>query len=280
MADARQRVRAIGSIRSQVVTEASANPPRAEAALRSRFAAAQAAPTAVVLEGFHAVKHALRFGAEVTDVVSDDPHGLEVLLATVEPELAARIRAAAQSVETTLVRELAPRAPASPLLAIAERRVVDAHAVIADRRAPVILLDEPRHAGNAGAVVRVAAAADAAGVVMLGSLDPWSASVVRAAAGLHYAVPVAGTDRVEVLDDRGDRPLVALDPDGGVFDPRTVPPDAIFAFGSERHGLSDDVRRRSDAVVALPMRPGVSSLNLATSVSAVLYALQLAATES
>jgi RNA methyltransferase, TrmH family len=37
-----------------------------------------------------------------------------------------------------------------------------------------------------------------------------------------------------------------------------------------------DLRARADAVVALPMRPGVSSLNLATAASAALYAWALA----
>ena len=32
---------------------------------------------AVCLEGLHAVKHALRFGAELTDLTTDDPAGLE-----------------------------------------------------------------------------------------------------------------------------------------------------------------------------------------------------------
>jgi TrmH family RNA methyltransferase len=49
----------------------------------------------------------------------------------------------------------------------------------------------------------------------------------------------------------------------------------VLAFGTEREGLSDALKARADAVVALPMRPGVSSLNLATSVSAALYALAL-----
>jgi len=37
--------------------------------------------------------------------------------------------------------------------------------------------------------------------------------------------------------------------------------------------LSDALVARADLRLALPMRPGVSSLNLATSVAAVLYAM-------
>lgn len=49
----------------------------------------------------------------------------------------------------------------------------------------------------------------------------------------------------------------------------------MLAFGSERRGLSPELSEQADACVAIPMRPGVSSLNLATSVAAVLFAWRL-----
>ncbi len=71
------------------------------------------------------------------------------------------------------------------------------------------------------------------------------------------------------------RPLLALDPDGGELDPSTLDPDAILAFGTERDGLSEELLARADARISIPMRAGVSSLNLATSVAAVLFAWRL-----
>jgi TrmH family RNA methyltransferase len=53
-----------------------------------------------------------------------------------------------------------------------------------------------------------------------------------------------------------------------------VPERALLAFGTERDGLSDELLARADARLALPMRPGVSSLNLATAVAGVLYSLR------
>ena len=50
-----------------------------------------------------------------------------------------------------------------------------------------------------------------------------------------------------------------------------MPRHAILAFGCERHGLSDELLPSADARIRIPMRAGVSSLNLATSVAAVLY---------
>jgi TrmH family RNA methyltransferase len=128
-----------------------------------------------------------------------------------------------------------------------------------------VLLDRPRQLGNVGACVRVAAAAGAAAVLTTGPADPWHPDALRGSAGLHFALPVA---RVDAPPDT-DRPLIALDPAGEPL--RELPDRPLLAFGSERHGLSAELLARADARVALPMRPGVSSLNLATAVAAILY---------
>ncbi|MGB8649871.1 MAG: TrmH family RNA methyltransferase, partial [Mycobacteriales bacterium] len=99
-------------------------------------------------------------------------------------------------------------------------------------------------------------------------LDPWHPAVVRGAAGLHFALPVLACALDEVTG-----PVLALDADGDRLG--EVPDDAALVVGSERAGVSAAVRARADAVVSLPMRPGVSSLNLATAVSAALYAWRL-----
>lgn len=125
--------------------------------------------------------------------------------------------------------------------------------------------------GNMGACVRVAAAADAAGVLTTGGNDPWHPEALRGAAGLHFALPVAA---IEALPEC-DRALVAIDPEGEDLDPRTISPRSVLAFGTERYGLSAALLDRADVRLAIPMREGVSSLNLATAVAAVLFSQRL-----
>ncbi|HVE74310.1 MAG TPA: TrmH family RNA methyltransferase [Mycobacteriales bacterium] len=136
------------------------------------------------------------------------------------------------------------------------------------RTAPLVLLDHPRHGGNVGAVIRVSAAAGASGVAVIGGLDPWHPAVLRGSAGLHYALPVLQTAAEDV---RG--PLLILDAGGSPLD--QVPDDAVLVVGSERAGVSEHLRSRADAAISLPMRAGVSSLNLATAAAAVLYQWRL-----
>lgn len=242
--------------------------------LAQRFRGARRDPELTVLEGFHALKHALRFGAELELAVSEDPAGLDELAAELAPDLAGELAARVRAVAPGTLAALVPQAPRTGVVALARRLAVDLAAVLADPRpAPVILLEQPRNMGNMGACVRVAAAADAAAVLTLGENDPWGPDAVRGAAGLQFALPVAA---LEALPELGGRPLLAIDPEGEELDPARLPARAVLAFGTERHGLSEQLLARADGRLAIPMRAGVSSLNLATSVAAVLFAWRLA----
>jgi TrmH family RNA methyltransferase len=260
--------------------------------LIARFGRARRDPSLAVLEGFHPLKHALRFGANVLLVASRDMAELERLADRLAPELTARIAELAQPVQSDVFEQLAPLPPNTGVIALAERRTVAPATILADPgQAPVVLLEDPRDLGNMGACVRVAAAADAAGVLSTGSHDPWAPDALRGAAGLHFALPVARLSALEQLGPAGGsahergatsaavvraRPLLALDPDGTPLRARELPARAVLAFGTERYGVSDELLARADARVSIPMRAGVSSLNLATSVAAVLFAWRLA----
>jgi RNA methyltransferase, TrmH family len=212
----------------------------------------------VVLAGVHAVKHAVRFGAELLAVAAPDPDAARSLAEVVDPDLLPRL-AAADRVTAELAARLTGGRP--ELVGIARR----------PRRAPAgdgptVLLDNPRQLGNVGAVVRVAAGFGARAVLTTGTVDPWHPAVVRAGAGLHFALDVRRVDDVP-------GPVVAFDPEGEDLRAAAIPRDAVLAFGSERHGLSAAVRERAERLVAIPMRDQVSSYNLATSVAVALYAV-------
>ena len=85
-----------------------------------------------------------------------------------------------------------------------------------------------------------------------GRHDPWHPDALRGAAGLHFALPVA---RVEGLAELagGDRPLLALDPTVRRSTPGRCR-RAVLAFGTERHGLSDELAARAERASAIPMR--------------------------
>ena len=240
-----------------------------------RFGRARRDPALAVLEGFHPVKHALRFGAKLELLVTSDADELQELAAALAPELGPSL-AAAQVIDREVFEQLSPLAPSTAVMAIAERpRTPVAELLASPHPAPVILLEDPRALGNMGACVRVAAAADAAGVLTTGTHDPWHPDALRGAAGLHFALPVTRLASLREIED-GPRPLLALDPDGTPLRLADLPPRSVLAFGTERHGLSEELTARAQQLIRIPMRDGVSSLNLATAVAAVLFSWRTA----
>ncbi len=245
-----------------------------EAELTRRFYAAYHNPRLAVLEGFHPARHAARFGARLDVAVTYDREKLHKLGERLAPEFVPSIDEMLQVVSRERFTRLSRRSLSSPLLSICTRPEYDIASVLAERAKPVVHLDRPRNPGNVGAVIRVAAAADLGAVTVSGQ-DPWSPVALRSATGLQFALPVAGME----LSTSCSRPIVAVDIDGDPVHTSNLPRDAILVVGGERRGLPGWIRDVADRSVGVPMKPGVSSLNLATALSAVLYAWKISAFE-
>ena len=241
-------------------------------ALIDRFRQARRDTSLAVMDGLHAVKHGLRFGAETLEIVSPDVDAALLLAAEVAPDIRPRLTAELTQISSDEFRQLSPVPPDTGVIAVARRPPVSAADVLCGPAdAPVVLLENPRNPFNIGAAVRVAAAAGAAGLLVTGTQDPWHPAAMVAAAGLQFALPVARADGIPDLP----RPVIAIDPQGEPMPWGGVPPGAILAFGTERHGASPELLARARRRLSIPMTPGVSSLNLATSVAVALYALKV-----
>ena len=240
--------------------------------LVTRFRTARTDPALAVLEGFHAIKHAIRFGAAIESMATSDAAVLQSLANRLAADVAQALGGLAREITREVFEELSPAPPETGVIAIARRRVTTiAEVASIGTAAPIILLESPTHSGNIGAAVRVAAGAGAAAVVTTGPVDPWNPGALRGSAGLHYALPVLSTPTGQFAD----RIVVAIDPAGDDLVPGGIPDNAVLAFGSERSGLTPSLLSGAHRRIRIPMQSGVSSLNLATAVAVVLYAWRL-----
>ncbi|MCJ7725221.1 MAG: rRNA methyltransferase, partial [Acidimicrobiia bacterium] len=80
-------------------------------------AAARRDPALAVLEGFHAVKHAVRFGAELTGLVTPDRTALLALSAGLAPDVAG-VLAGANEIDGSTFAAMAPHPIPTPALAV------------------------------------------------------------------------------------------------------------------------------------------------------------------
>jgi TrmH family RNA methyltransferase len=138
---------------------------------------------------------------------------------------------------------------------------------------------EIRDPGNAGTVLRTADAAGAGAVIFAGdAVDPYNGKCVRASAGSLFHVdvvrsPLAVVDqlrdfglRVLATTGSGDAGLDDLLDDGSLAAP------TAWLFGSEAHGLPDELLKAADKRVRVPIYGGAESLNLAAAAAVCLYA--------
>ena len=155
-------------------------------------------------------------------------------------------------------------------------RYADAWELAATDRALLCCLDQVTDPRNLGAVVRSAAGAGATGVVLPAHGSTVVTPVVcRASAGAVEHLPVAVVPNLaryvgEVKGDRLWAYAAAADGEARVWD-LDLTDGAVFVLGAEGKGVRPLVRRACDATVAIPLAPGVQSLNVSVAAAVVLF---------
>jgi len=140
----------------------------------------------------------------------------------------------------------------------------------------VVVLDEIQDAGNLGAILRSAEGAGAAGAVIpLHRSAQVTAAVMRASAGAALHLPICRevnlNRALEVLREAGFRVFGAdQEGDQSLYQTDLRGP-AVLVIGSEGRGLRPGVKRRCDALVAIPLRGRVASLNASVAAALCLY---------
>jgi TrmH family RNA methyltransferase len=152
------------------------------------------------------------------------------------------------------------------VIGLFERPRGDAAAILARRDTVAIALDAVQDPGNVGTIVRLAAAFDAAGVLLLpGCADPFAPKAIRASAGAILNVPIAEITLAELL--MSSHTLLATAMSGAAIDPPAR--DAILVFGNEGAGVSREILDAA-TLIAIPMSTRVESLNVASSAAILL----------
>lgn len=139
----------------------------------------------------------------------------------------------------------------------------------------IALLDGLQDPGNVGAILRTAWAAGLAGVLLVnGCADPFAPKVVRAAMGAAYHLPVlaCASGQAEDLLARLKLPVLAADAGGEDFRKLSMGGPVCWLLGREAVGPSAFWRERAAVTVAIPMRPGVDSLNVAVAAGILFFA--------
>ncbi|HKP72515.1 MAG TPA: RNA methyltransferase [Pyrinomonadaceae bacterium] len=140
----------------------------------------------------------------------------------------------------------------------------------------VVILHCINNPANAGAMLRVAEAAGATGIIATaGSTDLLSPKALRGAMGSSFRLPLwtnAGYD--EALDWCGARGISTVSTDLAAARAHTDmdwTQARAVVMGAEAGGLTPAEVEAADERIRIPMRPPVESLNVAVALAVVLY---------
>jgi TrmH family RNA methyltransferase len=148
--------------------------------------------------------------------------------------------------------------------------------ILARRPQRLLIVGAVQDPGNLGAIIRVAEACGASGVMPGdGSADPFGWKAVRGSMGSIFRLPVAARQPLAQAEQQARAAglrVVAAVPRGGtpLADSNLAPPIAIM-LGGEGAGLPDDIVSAADERLTIPMQPPVESLNVAVAAGLILY---------
>ena len=229
----------------------------------------------ILLDGAHLVGDAIAAAvgfqlAAVTPASSEDA-GIEPLLHSLR-----RLGVEVITVSTSVMDAVSPVKTPTGIVALAERPAADAGRLYGGGAALVVAAVDVQDPGNLGAIVRVAEAAGATGLVAAGgSANPFGWKALRGSMGsalrLAIASEIGAADAVADARRHGCRVIASVPRDGrSLFDVDLSGPIAVL-IGGEGHGLTAELTAGADERVTIPMRAPVESLNAAVTAALIVY---------
>ena len=229
----------------------------------------------ILLDGAHLVADAVAACLSIRLAVvtpasreRDDVKELLELLSGLEVDVA--------TVTAPVMDAISPVRSSSSIVALADRPAITDGQLYVGEAPMVVVAIDVQDPGNVGAIVRVAEAAGATGVIAAAaSANPWGWKALRGSMGSALRLPIVhgGAADTAVADakGRGCRVVAAVPRDGqSLFAVDLTGPVAVL-IGGEGQGLAPSLLDAADVRVTIPMQPPVESLNAAVTAALILY---------
>lgn len=163
--------------------------------------------------------------------------------------------------------------PVAAVVAMVDRPLAD---VDPSRPGPVVVAVDLQDPGNAGTVLRSAAASGSGAVVFCsGAVDVYNPKAVRASAGALFHLPIVvgvpATDALDQLGQWGLRRVGTVARGGQAYDRTDLSAPMALVLGSESHGLPAGLDDRLDERVTIPMVSSSESLNVAMAATVICF---------
>ena len=239
----------------------------------------------MLLEGPRVLATAAESGAEILFVLRDSGASTLSSLSSLTDRLF-RSGTEVTDVSPEAIKEFAETDNPQGILGVAREPWADLPVDEARNSAPtptrLLVLDGVQDPGNAGTLVRAAAGLGVDRVFALdGTVDLWSPKAVRASAGFGFSIPIHQVDWTAARTWLGNAEVPLLVADAGGDDIRrwsACPENRgsdhwALLLGNETAGPREEALSVAAARLAIPLWPGVDSLNVAVAGAILIWAL-------
>ena len=217
-----------------------------------------------LLEGYKAIKEAYDYGIKIEKIFVDKNKTNEYSFAQ---DLIIKTNEA-------VLKKLGTTDSAPEAVAIGYQKDFDKNILKNSKK--IILLEDIKDLGNLGTIIRSAVAFGADAIVLYGeSVDIYNPKCVRASVGNLWKLPILEIKNFKELKElfNGFERIATLPRSNNMLKTFEAKLPTVVMFGSEANGLSDELIEFATTSVKIEMAQTVESLNLATSVSVILYKL-------
>jgi len=232
-----------------------------------------------IIFGVHAVEEALAARGRAFEYVGVAPGRGDARIQKIV-ELCRAAGVTVRSMPRDQLTRLARTAGHQGVVAVtAEKQYGDLEDLLTHKRgqhAFLLVLDGIEDPHNLGAIIRTAEGAGADGAIIPERRAVGvTATVVKASAGASEYLPVAKVTNIgRAIEDLKSRNIwtVGLDERGAqAYDQVDYKMDCALVLGAEGHGLHEQVRKKCDFLVSIPMLGKVPSLNVSVAAAIVMY---------
>ena len=241
---------------------------------RYRDAARGVDRSEMLLDGPHLLAEALDAGTRLRHVLVAAPEVRTPELTRLVDTLYANGVEVAEATATVL-DAASPVRSASPVVALAERPT-SPRSPFEPAPALVVVACDIQDPGNLGAIIRVAEAAGATGLIVAGqSADPFGWKALRGSMGSALRLPLAYAAAVEdACADavaHGAKVAATVPRRGALLNDAVLSGPVALLIGGEGPGLPRAVIDAADLRITIPMQSPVESLNAAVAAAVLLY---------
>lgn len=163
------------------------------------------------------------------------------------------------------------------ILAVVRQPIYNIEEILKNSSAPLfIVLENLQDPGNLGTILRTAEGAGVTAVLMSrDTVDIFNPKVIRSTMGSLYRVPFACFEdiagAIDMLKTAGIKVFAAHLKGVNDYDAEEYLGGTCFLIGNEANGLSDEISKKADCYIKIPMLGKVESLNASVAAALLMY---------